>query len=159
MPVRYGLAAKGHCSCGFESVKSKPIVAVIYGTSTAPASVANVRNGWKADFSGEAQTTTHLADETWVRAMRSSARVSPMTDRDRPCPMCTNLLGPLDAKAKDLMSAYRDGGRIGEQSSFRAASMAGGGWSLTTGFWPIDCVESTSWVIVCNRAFSERASA
>lgn len=24
-------------------------------------------------------------------------------DRDRPCPMCTNLLGPLDANAKDLM--------------------------------------------------------
>jgi predicted dithiol-disulfide oxidoreductase (DUF899 family) len=23
-------------------------------------------------------------------------------DRDRPCPMCTNLLGPLDANAKDL---------------------------------------------------------
>ena len=23
--------------------------------------------------------------------------------RDRPCPMCTNLLGPLDANAKDLM--------------------------------------------------------
>lgn len=24
-------------------------------------------------------------------------------DRDRPCPMCTNLLGPLDANANDLM--------------------------------------------------------
>lgn len=24
-------------------------------------------------------------------------------DRERPCPMCTNLLGPLDANAKDLM--------------------------------------------------------
>ena len=24
-------------------------------------------------------------------------------DRDRPCPMCTNLLGPLDANAQDLM--------------------------------------------------------
>lgn len=24
-------------------------------------------------------------------------------DRDRPCPMCTNLLGPLNANAKDLM--------------------------------------------------------